>query len=74
MKAMQAEERTLTLTLTPNPNPNHSLAAAADGVLFSWGSGSFGKLGHGEPVDESTPRPIAAIKHQVIVQVSCGYP
>ena len=89
----------------------HSLAAAADGALFSWGSGSFGisplhlpcvslslmglgllgqagawlaltltltlpltlaltpisgKLGHGEPVDESTPRPVAAIKHQVL--------
>ena len=42
----------------------HSLAAAADGTLFSWGSGSFGKLGHGEPVDESTPRPLASIKHQ----------
>tara|TARA_B110001452_G_scaffold11041_1_gene9183 strand:+ start:3615 stop:8069 length:4455 start_codon:yes stop_codon:yes gene_type:complete len=51
----------------------HSLAASADGTLFSWGSGSFGKLGHGEPIDESTPRPVASIKHMVVTAVACGY-
>ena len=38
----------------------HSLAAASDGEMFAWGSGSFGKLGLGDPLDESTPRPVTA--------------
>ena len=32
----------------------HSLARTADGALYSWGGGGFGRLGHG---DEASPRP-----------------
>jgi len=32
----------------------HSLARTADGALYSWGGGGFGRLGHG---DEARPRP-----------------
>ena len=36
-------------------------------------SGSFGKLGHGEPVDESTPRQLQAMNGRNVTQVACGY-
>ena len=51
----------------------HSLAAASDGEMFAWGSGSFGKLGLGDPTDESTPRPVTAAAGHHVTAVACGY-
>ena len=55
----------------------HSAATTSDGLLYTWGSGSFGKLGHGEPSDESTPRRVALDALQPgsrhATAVGCGF-
>ncbi len=37
---------------------HHSIARSAKETIYSWGSGSFGQLGHGENHHELTPRPV----------------
>lgn len=48
-----------------------------EGILYTWGSGSFGKLGHGEPADESTPRRVvmegAMGGTRKVTSVGCGF-
>ena len=39
----------------------HSCAVTDDGSLFTWGSGSFGRLGHGDEEHEFAPRRVATI-------------
>lgn len=51
----------------------HSAAVSSEGALYTWGSGSFGKLGHGEPADSSTPQLVRFDAGKEVVQVSCGY-
>ena len=34
----------------------HSIALAADGRVFTFGSGRYGKLGHGDEENQFTPR------------------
>ncbi len=50
----------------------HSCAIARDGTLFTWGGALFGKLGHGDEAPCPLPRPVAALRHTVVVQVACG--
>ncbi|CAL9116224.1 unnamed protein product [Musa textilis] len=38
----------------------HTLALTADGSVFSWGRGTFGRLGTGKDVDELFPVPVAS--------------
>ena len=35
----------------------HSLARTADGALYSWGGGGFGRLGHGDEARLRLPNP-----------------
>ena len=41
---------------------HHILALTADGKVYSWGDGSWGKLGHGSETEEWLPRPIEALE------------
>ena len=58
----------------------HSMAVSADGQLFSWGSGSNGRLGHAQRSsrlwywnrDETTPRLVHTMTEKA-VSVSCGH-
>ena len=50
----------------------HSLAITADGALWSWGHGDFGKLGHGDEQDQPLPKKIEALTGQRIVSISAG--
>lgn len=34
----------------------HTLALAADGSVFSWGDGDYGKLGHGSSLTQKVPK------------------
>lgn len=40
---------------------HHMLALTADGQVWSWGRGTYGRLGHGDEVDKPLPTPIAAL-------------
>lgn len=51
----------------------HCAACTDEGECFTWGSGDFGKLGHGELNDETTPRLVAALDGKKVIQVACGF-
>jgi alpha-tubulin suppressor-like RCC1 family protein len=40
---------------------SHTVCVMKDGSAMSFGSGSFGKLGHGDIVQQSTPKAIAGL-------------
>ena len=48
-----------------------SLAVTACGQAFSWGSGMFGQLGHGDNSDQLKPRAIEALGSKVL-DATCG--
>ena len=43
---------------------DHSLALTADGALWSWGDGGFGKLGHGDQQSQLLPKEVEAMAGQ----------
>ena len=53
--------------------PYHTGAVTEDGRLFTWGDGSFGKLGHGDTSSSSTPRRVAALDGYLVEKVECGW-
>uniref|UniRef100_A0A1B0GGW7 E3 ubiquitin-protein ligase herc2 n=2 Tax=Lutzomyia longipalpis TaxID=7200 RepID=A0A1B0GGW7_LUTLO len=48
-------------------------AAVADGLLYTWGWGVYGQLGHGSIADEALPRVVEFFRGKKIEQVSLGY-
>jgi alpha-tubulin suppressor-like RCC1 family protein len=56
-----------------NGNGGCSLGAVdIEGVLYTWGTGSFNRLGHGDEEDADTPRAVAALAGKRVAMVSCG--
>ncbi|CAI2178449.1 6656_t:CDS:2 [Funneliformis geosporum] len=52
---------------------NHCLALTKDGEVYSWGSGRFGQLGHGELTDLSEkPTVIEFFQGLRVKKISCG--
>ena len=50
----------------------HTLARTDDGRLYSWGQGTYGRLGHGHSSGSLTPKLIRGLERQTVVQISCG--
>ena len=50
----------------------YSAAITANGDLYTWGRGNYGRLGHGSSEDQSTPLQVAALKGQKVIDVSAG--
>jgi len=50
----------------------HSIAITADGALWSWGMGGFGKLGHGDRQHQLLPKKVEAFTGRRVVAVSAG--
>ncbi|OQR96682.1 hypothetical protein ACHHYP_13804 [Achlya hypogyna] len=51
---------------------DHSLAITKDGSVYSWGSGSNGKLGHGDEDNRDIPTQIANLSGKVVRDVRAG--
>jgi len=51
---------------------DHSLALTADGAVWSWGNGFYGKLGHGDEQQQLLPKKVEALAGQRVVAVSVG--
>ena len=51
----------------------HSLAITANGAVWSWGDGNFGKLGHGDEQRRQLPKKVEALAKQRVVAVSAGW-
>ena len=50
----------------------HSLAVTEGGALYSWGSGTNGRLGHGDTVMRLRPRRVEALGDVDVVHASAG--
>jgi alpha-tubulin suppressor-like RCC1 family protein len=49
----------------------HSVAVSHEGRLYTWGAGSYGRLGHGFDTDESVPKIVENL-HDQIKMAACG--
>eukprot|EP00359_Climacostomum_virens_P006452 CAMPEP_0204902852 /NCGR_PEP_ID=MMETSP1397-20131031/3921_1 /ASSEMBLY_ACC=CAM_ASM_000891 /TAXON_ID=49980 /ORGANISM="Climacostomum Climacostomum virens, Strain Stock W-24" /LENGTH=1040 /DNA_ID=CAMNT_0052071421 /DNA_START=20 /DNA_END=3139 /DNA_ORIENTATION=- len=52
---------------------HHSAAISDRGVLFTWGRGIFGQLGHDNNESYTVPTPVASLSEHKILQVACGW-
>jgi len=50
----------------------HSLILSSNGDVFSFGCGSFGRLGHGDHKHQLSPKVIVALRGKKIIQIGCG--
>ncbi|XP_044262446.1 E3 ubiquitin-protein ligase HERC2 isoform X2 [Tribolium madens] len=50
----------------------YSAAISANGALYTWGRGNYGRLGHGTAEDCLTPTMISALSDEHIIKVACG--
>jgi len=50
----------------------HSFALTADGSVWSWGGGEYGRLGHGDEEKQALPKKVEAFAGQRVVAVSAG--
>ncbi|XP_018324237.1 probable E3 ubiquitin-protein ligase HERC1 isoform X2 [Agrilus planipennis] len=52
----------------------HSLALTEDGLVYSWGDGDYGKLGHNNSNTEKQPKLVGGpLLGKVVIQVQAGY-
>ena len=51
---------------------SYSLAITADGSIWSWGGGRFGRLGHGDYQLQLLPKKVEAFAGRRVVAVSTG--
>jgi len=58
--------------LAVSAGSTHSLALTADGAVWSWGSGAYGQLGHGDQQDQWQPKKVEAFAGRRVVAVSAG--
>ncbi|XP_076284957.1 E3 ubiquitin-protein ligase HERC2 isoform X1 [Lasioglossum baleicum] len=51
---------------------NHSAAITSTGLLYTWGKGRYGRLGHGDSEDQLTPKLVEALQDYKAIDVACG--
>jgi alpha-tubulin suppressor-like RCC1 family protein len=51
----------------------HAVVLTDTGDVYSWGKGSFGRLGHGTSESILQPKKIEGLKGTNIAQISCGF-
>lgn len=47
----------------------HAVALDSNGLVYTWGKGYCGALGHGDEIDKTTPELVESLKGHLIVQV-----
>lgn len=51
---------------------HHSAAISSAGLLYTWGKGRYGRLGHGDSDDQLKPTVVMALQGYKVVDVACG--
>lgn len=51
---------------------DHTAALTLEGGLFTFGSGSYGQLGHGSKTHEMLPRRVMELMGSDVTQIACG--
>lgn len=51
---------------------SYSAAITTSGELYTWGRGSYGRLGHGNSDDQNVPMLVIALRGERIIDVACG--
>ena len=56
----------------------HTAAVTNEGVVYTWGRGKNGRLGHGDATSQDAPKPISALRQllgprEKVVGVRCGW-
>jgi len=51
---------------------HHSALLSTNHEVFTFGCGSYGRLGHGDHKHVNIPKAVAALRGKTIIQVSCG--
>ncbi|CAG9322858.1 unnamed protein product [Blepharisma stoltei] len=52
---------------------SHSAAVSNLGEVYSWGAGSYGRLGHGSEIDVQIPSIVTALQGKRMYMVACGF-
>ena len=50
----------------------HAAAISDKGIVFTWGRGINGQLGHGSILNEDSVRIVSALTNYMITDISCG--
>lgn len=50
----------------------YSAAITANGELYTWGRGNYGRLGHGNSEDVTSPTIVCALKGHRVIDIACG--
>ncbi len=50
----------------------YSTAVTANGELYTWGRGNYGRLGHGSSEDSTYPSLVTALKGHRVIDIACG--
>ena len=52
---------------------NHAAILTDGGLLYTFGTGDGGKLGHGDTTSYVTPRLVESLASDIVIEVACGY-
>lgn len=50
----------------------HGAAVTETGIVYTWGRGINGQLGHGSVLSEDSVRPVSALQNIHVIDISCG--
>ncbi|XP_077870271.1 putative E3 ubiquitin-protein ligase HERC1 [Saccoglossus kowalevskii] len=74
LKKINFETHVIRKTSSSKGSDGHTLALTAEGQVFSWGDGDYGKLGHGNSSTQKYPKLIQGpLTGKIVRCISAGY-
>lgn len=50
----------------------HAAAVSDDGIMYTWGTNTYGQLGHGDARSTYSPKPVTMLSHAIVSSICCG--